>query len=88
MRTVTATELARNLRAVLDAVEFRGQEIAVVRNRHPIARIVPGLPRMTALEALADLYRTLPEDVARTWLDDARGAGAGTLDEVDDPWGS
>ena len=88
MQTVSATELARNLRAVLDAVEFRGEEIAVVRNQHPIARIVPGAPRMTALEAMADLYRTLPEGVGATWLGDARQAGAGTLDEGNDPWGS
>lgn len=89
MRTVTATELARNLRAVLDAVEFRGEEIAVVRNQHPIARIVPGAPRMTALEAMADLYRTLPDDAAATWLEDARRSGTPTVeDEARDPWDS
>jgi len=77
-----------NLRAVLDAVKFRGEEIAVVRNQHPIARIIPGAPRMTALEAMVDLYRTLPEGAATTWLDDARQAGAGTLDEGHDPWDS
>ena len=86
MRTVTATELARNLRAVLDAVEFRGEEIAVVRNQLPIARILPGAPRLTALEAMADLYRTLPEDAAATWLGDSREAGSGSVDEMDDPW--
>ncbi|MHB8764368.1 MAG: type II toxin-antitoxin system Phd/YefM family antitoxin [Deferrisomatales bacterium] len=88
MRTVTATELARNLRTVLDAVEFRGEEIAVVRNQHAIARIVPGAPRMTALEALADLYRTLPEGAAAGWLEDSRQGGPGTLDELGDPWAS
>ncbi len=88
MRTVTATELGRNLRAVLDAVEFRGEEIAVVRNQHPIARIVPGAPRMTALEAMTDLRGTLSEDAAATWLEDARRGGGGTLDEGRDPWGS
>ncbi len=88
MQTVSATELARNLRAVLDAVEFRGEEIAVVRNQHPIARIVPGAPRMTALEAMADLYRTLPEGAGATWLDDSRQVGTNMLDEVNDPWDS
>lgn len=88
MQTVSATELARNLRAVLDAVEFRGEEISVVRNQHPIARILPGAPRMTALQAMADLYRTLPEDAGATWLDDARQANTSTLDEENDPWAS
>ena len=32
----------------------------VVRNNHPIARILPGVAQMTALEAMSDPYRTLP----------------------------
>ena len=70
---ITTTELARNLRKTLDRVEFRGEEIRVVRNRHPIARIVPSPGRQTALEAMADLHRTLPESAAAGWLEDSRG---------------
>jgi prevent-host-death family protein len=88
MRTVTATELARNFRAMLDKVEFKHEELIVVRNNHEVARIIPGLARMTALEAMADLYRTLPEDAAKGWLEDSRKTGAGLKDEVRDPWAS
>jgi prevent-host-death family protein len=88
MRTVTATELARNFRAMLDKVEFKHEELIVVRNNHEVARIIPGPARMTALEAMADLYRTLPEDAAEGWLEESRQTGESLKDEVRDPWPS
>ena len=65
-------------------IEFKGEEIVILRNRHKIARIIPGTPHMTALETLADLYRTLPDEAAGTWLSDSKTPG--TLDEMRDPW--
>jgi len=88
MRTVTATELARNFRTMLDAVEFQHEQLVIVRNNHEVARIVPGPATMTALEAMADIYRTLPDDAAREWLQDARRPENGLDDEVRDPWAS
>lgn len=88
MRTVTATELARNFRTMFDQVEFSHEELIVIRNNHEVARIVPGLATMTALEAMADLYRTLPEEAARDWLADSRRVEKGLADEVRDPWAS
>jgi hypothetical protein len=43
---------------------------------------------MTALEAMADIYRTLPEEAAGGWLKDSRRAEKGLKDEVRDPWAS
>lgn len=88
MRTVTATELARNFRTMFDQVEFKHEELIVIRNNHEVARIIPGPATMTALEAMADLYRTLPEEAARDWLDDSRRTEKGLQDEVRDPWAS
>lgn len=91
MKTVTATELARNLRRVLNRLAIDGEEIIIERNREQIARLVPGPARQTALEALADLYRTLPEEAAATWEADSRkGRWKGSrLDKgVRDPWDS
>jgi antitoxin (DNA-binding transcriptional repressor) of toxin-antitoxin stability system len=91
MKTITATELARNLRQVLDRLATEGEEIVVERNREQVARLLPGPARQTALEAMADLYRTLPEDAAATWeADSRRGRWRGSrLDKgVRDPWGS
>ena len=88
MLTVTATEFARNFREMLDKVEFKHEELIVVRNNHEVARIIPGPARMNALEAMADLYRTLPEDAAEGWMEESRQTGDSLKDEVRDPWAS
>jgi antitoxin (DNA-binding transcriptional repressor) of toxin-antitoxin stability system len=91
VKTITATELARHLRRVLDRVAIEGEEIVIERNREQVARLLPGPARQTALEAMADLYRTLPENAAATWeADSRRGRWKGSrLDKgVRDPWAS
>jgi antitoxin (DNA-binding transcriptional repressor) of toxin-antitoxin stability system len=91
MKTITATNLARNLRRVLDRLVTEGEEILIERNREQVARLVPGPRRQTALEAMADLYRTLPEDAAATWEADSRSKRwkASRLDKgIADPWAS
>lgn len=86
MHTITATELARNLRQVLDQLAAGGDDVVVERNQRPIARLISIPPHQTALEAMADLYRTLPETAARDWLADARGSDAALSGELSDPW--
>jgi len=91
MKTITATDLARNLRRVLDRLAIEGEEIVVERNHEQVARLLPGPARQTALEAMADLYRTLPEDAAATWEADSRkGRWKGSrLDKgIRNPWAS
>ena len=89
MKTITATELARNLRQVLDRLAVGGEEIVIERNHQMVARILPGTSRQTALEAMADLYRTLPADAATGWLESGRKALGNKLDkDVRDPWAS
>ena len=85
MQTISATDLSRNFRVMLNRVEFQHEELLIVRNNFPVARLVPGPATMTAAEAFADLYRTLPESAGKTWLavsrfDDSRES------EVRDPW--
>lgn len=86
MRSMTATEVARGFSRVLDSLEHGGDEIVVVRNHHPVARIVPGSPRMTAFEALSDLYRVLDEAEGASWADDAARADRLLVAEARDPW--
>lgn len=86
MRTVTATEAARNFSRVLDLLEHGSEEIVVLRNNHPVAKLIPGAPRMTALEALADLYRTLPDEEGAAWLEDARHMDRRLRKQLRDPW--
>jgi prevent-host-death family protein len=86
MRTITATEAARNFSRVLDSLEHGSDEIVVLRNNQPVAKLVPGAPRMTALEALADLHRTLPDAEGAAWLEDARRMDRRWRREAHDPW--
>lgn len=87
MIATTSTDLVRNFRKYLDTVESKGEEIVIVRNNREIARLVPGPTHQTALEAMADLYRTLPENAAAGWLTDSRSQAGGKPDEeFRDPW--
>jgi antitoxin (DNA-binding transcriptional repressor) of toxin-antitoxin stability system len=84
MQTITATDLARNTRKILDAVAGRGETVLVERNHVAIARIVPPQPAMTASQALAGFQPLLTAEQAADWLRDSRNA----FDEgVTDPWG-
>jgi antitoxin (DNA-binding transcriptional repressor) of toxin-antitoxin stability system len=86
MKTMTATEVSRNFSRVLDTLERGDEEIIVLRGKHPVTRMVPGAPRMTALEALGDLHRTLDDADGEAWLRDMEGADRRIRREVRDPW--
>ena len=91
MKTLTVTEVARNFSAVMDGVERNQEEIVLVRNQKPIARLVPEPAALNALEVLGDLYRTLDDKTADALVHaiDLGRKGAGrTLDTLRDPWGS
>ncbi len=84
MIIVSTTEFSKNLKTMLDSLEFRGEEIILTRSRHAIARILPGSPYLTAQQAMGDLYRTIPEDAGVSWAAESRIPG--TLEELRDPW--
>jgi antitoxin (DNA-binding transcriptional repressor) of toxin-antitoxin stability system len=84
MYTISATELARNTRKILDAVAGRGETVVVERNHVLIARIVPSESTMTAAQALAGLQPMLTPSQAAAWLADSRSEFD---DAVRDPWG-
>ncbi len=85
MVEMTVTEFAKKLRAVFDRIEYKGEEIVLIRNKHRIARIVPGSPHLTAIEAMGDLYRTLPEEAAEDWLEESRSTTR-VSEEPRNPW--
>ncbi len=86
MRTRTATQVARTFSRLLDSLEHGGDEIVVTRNRHPVARLVPGAARMTAIEALGDLYSTLDDREGADWLADVEKGQRLLVAEARDPW--
>lgn len=83
MQTVTATDLARNTRKIIDTVITRGETVAVERNHALVARIVPAEITMTAAQALAGLRTTLTSRQAAAWLKESREEFG---DVVRDPW--
>jgi len=91
MKTLTVTEVARNFSAVMDGLEAGQEEIVLMRNHRPIARLIPEPPAQDALEVLGDLYRTLDDDTADA-LAEAINAGRktkrGKLNELRNPWAS
>lgn len=88
VKRITATELARNLSAVLDQVRETGAEYVVERGRQPVAHISSSPGRMTAEQALADLHGSIDSDAAYRWEDDARRGDSALSDALRDPWSS
>ena len=91
MRTISATELARNLSRVLDQLSAEGGELVIERNSRAIAYMKAAPAEMTAIEAMAELYRTLSEDAAEGWEADARTGklrGVTLRKGVRNPWAS
>jgi antitoxin (DNA-binding transcriptional repressor) of toxin-antitoxin stability system len=64
MKTMTITEVARNFNVVIDRVISEQEEIILIRNRKPVARLVPEPQNATALEVLGDLASTLDDETA------------------------
>lgn len=84
MQTISATELARNTRAILDTVASQGETVAIERNHMMIARIMPPQRTMTASQALAGLaFPMLTPRQANAWLTDSKDDFG---DAVRDPW--
>jgi len=83
---MTATEVVRGFSRLLDKLEHGGEEIVIVRNNHPIAKLTPGAPRMNAIEALGDLYGTLDDHEGTSWLKDIRKGDRMIAAEARDPW--
>lgn len=91
MKTMTVTEVSRNFRSVMNGIEAGQEEVVLIRNHKPIARLVPEPAEQNALEVLGDLYRTLDDATAESLamaVSDAKKSKAGTLKELRNPWAS
>jgi prevent-host-death family protein len=89
MKRLSATEVARNFSAVLDAVERDQEEIVLVRNQRQVARLVPEAPRQDALTVFGDLYRVLDDETADALaaaIATQRKSRRGRVDELRDLW--
>ena len=89
MKTRSVTDVARNFSAVLDALERDQEEVVLVRNQRPIARLVPEAPRQDALSVFGDLYRTLDDETAGALsaaIASHRKRRRGRIAELREPW--
>ena len=84
MQTISATELTRNTREILDRVATQGETVTIERNHTTIAQIMPPQKTMTASQALAGLvFPILTPQQASSWLHESKD---GFSDAVRDPW--
>ena len=84
METISATDLTRNTREILDKVVSRGETMAIERNHTMIAQIMLPQQTMTASQALAGLtLAMLTPTQASAWLKDSKEDFG---DVVRDPW--
>jgi len=84
MQTISATDLARNTREVLDRVVSQGETVDIERNHTLIAQITPPARTMTAAQALAGLtFATLTPAQGKAWLKDSQ---EDFNNAVLDPW--
>lgn len=91
MKTLTVTEAARNFSSVMAGLESEQEEIVLMRNHKPVARLVPEPQVQNALEVFGDLYGQLDDDTAdalSTAINSGREAKRGTLSELSNPWAS
>jgi antitoxin (DNA-binding transcriptional repressor) of toxin-antitoxin stability system len=74
MLTISATELARNTREILNKVASYGETMAIERNHIVVAQIVPSEQTMTAAQAFAGLtFPKLTRKQGTAWLKDSKG---------------
>ena len=84
MAAISATELARNTRDILDRVLQSGETVAILRNNVAIAQIAPATKTMTAEQALANFeIAPMSHEQGAAWLKASRHE----FDEgVRNPW--
>ena len=87
MKILSAEEFTRDVRNILDTFEREKEEIVIVRDQSPIARLVPGGRPVTLGEAIDRLGGLLTDEEGEAWLRDAEGADRPLHEELRDPWG-
>lgn len=91
MKTLNVAEAVQNFGAVLVSLENEQEEILLVRNNHPVARLVPEPESWDAHAMLEDLHGTLDDatamDLTRA-IEASRNRPNMTLSQLRNPWDS
>jgi antitoxin (DNA-binding transcriptional repressor) of toxin-antitoxin stability system len=83
---MTATECSRNFSSVLDKLEFGREPVEIVRNKHVVAKMIPGTRALSARDVMADLFGILSDEEGSEWAADCREADQTLAKEMRDPW--
>jgi antitoxin (DNA-binding transcriptional repressor) of toxin-antitoxin stability system len=86
MRIMTAEDFTRDVCGVLDRFERDKEEVVILRDNQPIARLVPGGRLMAAREAFAGLGGILTDEEGEAWLRDIKGLDRLLDQGIRDPW--
>ena len=86
MITISATDFSRNLSSILNRLEYEHEEITILRNKHAIGKLVPGVPEMSTMDVFSDLYGIISEEEGEAWKNDAISSDGILKDEMRDPW--
>jgi len=86
MKVMTDVEFASEVRRVLKEFEETPGEVVIMHDDRPIARLVPGIPVMTAREAFRGLAGRLTDEEGEAWLRDMEGFDRPLSEELRDPW--
>lgn len=91
MKTLNITEVSRNFSSVMAAMEAGQEEVLLVRNHKPVARLVPEPAPQDALAVFGDICGALDAETADALsaaVEVGRKSGKGTASELRDPWAS
>jgi antitoxin (DNA-binding transcriptional repressor) of toxin-antitoxin stability system len=83
MTTITATELARDTRQILDRVVVGRETFDVLRHQTAVAQLVPAQRVMTASQVLEGLQPMMSAQDAAAW---GKASRSGFGQTVRDPW--
>jgi hypothetical protein len=91
VKTITVDQAQRDFNAVIEHVERQQEEVALVRNRKRIARVVPESASQNAVEIFRDIAGVLSGEagasLARS-VQDVRQGDRGRLRTIKNPWAS
>ncbi|MBM4041239.1 MAG: hypothetical protein FJ290_22280 [Planctomycetes bacterium] len=86
MKVMTDVEFASEVRRVLKELEETPGEVVITHDDRPIARLLPGIPVMTAKEAFGGLAGLLTDEEGEAWLRDMEGFDHPLSEELRNPW--
>ena len=86
MKVMVAADFTRDAARVLEQVEKDNEEVVIMRDETPVARLVPGGRAMTLREVYHRFHGRLTDEEGEAWLRDMEGFDRPLSEELRDPW--